>query len=139
LPPNPNPGPNNPNPNPPSGGNPPFNPPTNYVDSQPTYGTGNQDPDAPEIIADIDAGAAIFVTISPTTPTDLSITGSGDTILIVSNPAPVEPAHNAEPLPPHVTQQLGQYLNQLLSPTVPTNGVPGIQFNYSSSGNSSLW
>ncbi|HEX4113381.1 MAG TPA: hypothetical protein VH020_12670, partial [Stellaceae bacterium] len=116
-----------------------FTPPSNYVDVQPTVTYENQNPDAPETVSGIDPGANMFVAISPTTPTDLSTSGSGETLLVVSNPAPVQPAHNAEPQAPHVTQGVGPHLNQLLSPTVPSGGVPGIEFNYSASGNSALW
>jgi hypothetical protein len=121
-------------------GNPNFTPPpSNTGDFLPPIGNGNQDPDAPEVVSDIDAGANMFVTISPTTPTDLGTSGGGETFEVVSNPPPVQPAHNAEPQAPHVTQGVAPHLNQLLSPTVPGNGVPGIEFNYSASGNSALW
>ncbi|HXE15915.1 MAG TPA: hypothetical protein VN632_01705, partial [Stellaceae bacterium] len=54
------------------------------------------------------------------------------------NQAEPKPAANAE-YHPQTVNPLAAYLNQMLVPSVPHNGVPGISFGYSLSGNSALW
>lgn len=104
-----------------------FPPPNNFGDNYNNNGNPNGPPiDNPDLFGDI----------SPTVGNDL---GNGDTIIIsYANPPPLKPASNAE-YHPQVVHPLGAYLNQMLTPSVPHNGVPGISFGYSLTGNSALW
>jgi hypothetical protein len=43
------------------------------------------------------------------------------------------------PVVPKATQTIAADLDKLVRPSIPTAGVEGIQFYYSSSGNSALW
>ncbi|HEY7992329.1 MAG TPA: filamentous hemagglutinin N-terminal domain-containing protein [Stellaceae bacterium] len=69
----------------------------------------------------------------PETPSD-----SDPTLTAYLNQGSQKPAANAE-YHPQTVHPLGAYLNQMLIPSVPHNGVPGISFGYSLSGNSALW
>jgi hypothetical protein len=96
---------------------------------------------APTTVAGLDSGAALFGTISPTSSTDLTVNQSGTDQIVVAyaNPPPVKPAANADPQRPAVVNPVAAYLNQMVTPTMPSAGVPGISFGYSLSGNSALW
>lgn len=116
------------------------NPPATVTET--SYLIGDQN--APATVSGIDSGASLFVSISPTTATDLTASSSGASgtemiLLAVANPPPVRPAASAEPSKPQVTRAVAPYLNQMLAPSVPRAGVPGISFGYSLSGNSALW
>ncbi|HEX4111209.1 MAG TPA: hypothetical protein VH020_01620, partial [Stellaceae bacterium] len=110
----------------------------------PDFGPGgNTGPDTTTNSSGVDNGASLFASISPTTPTDLSASageGGSDAIVIAyANPPPIKPAANAEAPHPQVTHAIGAYLDQMLTPSIPRDGVPGMSFGYSLSGNSALW
>jgi filamentous hemagglutinin family protein len=95
-----------------------------------------------------DTGSALFVQISPTSLATNGI-GSGPTtpasdssriLVFVSQPAPVKTVSHDQPLHPALTHPfVPGYVNTVLFPNVPKGGVPGIKYNFSSSGNSGLW
>lgn len=73
---------------------------------------------------------------SPVPPPD-----SGDrTLSVVASPPPVQPVSHALPSPPRVTTTVVPgFINQVQKPPVPKSGTPGIQQNYSASGNVGRW
>ncbi len=115
---------------------PPYNvnntaPPNDYI-------ANDQQPAA---AAALDSGATLFEAISPTAPTDLSVSGGGSDAALIAyaNPGPVKGAVNDTVPPPRVIRPIGQYFGEALTPFVPRGGVPGISFGYSLTGNSALW
>ena len=120
---------------------PPTPPPPTVTNTAPPIDTTDTQPQQSTAITQLDSGATLFETISPTAPTDLTASTSGGdpTLIAFANPPPVKAAVNDTVPPPHVVRPLGAYLGEALRPTVPASGVPGISFGYSLSGNSALW
>lgn len=59
---------------------------------------------------------------------------------VIAAPPPVEPVSHALPAPVRVTTTVVPgFVSQVQHPVVPKSGTPGIQQNYSSSGNSGRW
>lgn len=82
---------------------------------------------------------------APATPGTTSTTpppsdASDRALSVVASPPPVQPASHALPAPPRVTTTVVPgFVNQIQKPAVPKSGTPGIQQNYSVSGNAGLW
>jgi hypothetical protein len=112
--------------------------------------------DAPQTVGGIDTGGTLFIQISPASGANLNGNfGSGGssgsssdssgssselTLVFVSQPPPVYSVSHGEPQHPLFTQPfVPGYVNQIQFPNMPKSGVPGIDYNFSSSGNSSLW
>ena len=66
---------------------------------------------------------------------------SGDRALsVIASPPPVQPVAHALPTPPRVTTTVVPgFVSQVQKPAVPKSGTPGIQENYSASGNAGRW
>ena len=66
---------------------------------------------------------------------------SGDRAMsVIAQPPPVQPVSHPQPAPPHVTAPvIPGFVNQVQHPVVPKSGTPGVQQNFSSSGNSGRW
>ncbi len=115
-------------------------PPYNVTNTAPPndYVANDQQPAA---AAALNSGATLFEEISPTAPTDLSVSGGGSDAALIAyaNPGPMKAAVNDTVPPPRVIRPLGQYFGEALTPTVPRGGIPGISFGYSLTGNSALW
>jgi len=61
-------------------------------------------------------------------------------LAVVSQPPPVTHVAHADPVPPQVRRPVVPgFVDQVQSPPVPKTGVPGINHDFSSSGNSGRW
>ena len=59
---------------------------------------------------------------------------------VIAEPPPVQSVSHPLPTPPHVTAPvIPGFVSQIQHPVVPKSGTPGIQQNYSASGNSGRW